>query len=106
MNHVAISVPSIVDAVAFYTTTCDFKLVGDTIHYLKRDESLNTSIFEMYLSSLKQVKVARMTTGNDVGLEIIEFVDPQCVPALEFEYNRGGWFHICLTYPDPDAFVD
>ena len=106
INHIAISVPSVVDAVAFYARVCGFKLVGDTIHHLKRDESPNTSIFEMYPPSLEQVKVAMMTTGSEVGLEIMEFVDPRCVPAPEFEYNRGGWFHICLTHPDPDAFVE
>jgi catechol 2,3-dioxygenase-like lactoylglutathione lyase family enzyme len=106
INHVAVSVPSVVDAVAFYANICGFKLVGDTIHHLKRDESPNTSIFEMYPPGLKQVKVAMMTTGSDVGLEIMEFVDPPCVPAPEFEYNRGGWFHVCLTHPDPDAFVE
>lgn len=106
INHIAVSVPSVVDAVAFYADLCGFKLVGDTTHHFKRDETSNTSIFETYPSSLKQVKVAMMTTGKDAGLEIMEFVDPPCVPAPEFEYNRGGWFHICLTDPDPNAFVE
>lgn len=98
--------PSATEAVAFYANVCGFKLVGDTIHHLQRDSSPNTAMFEMYPPGLKQVKVAMMTTGGEVGLEIMEFVDPAFVAAPEFEYNRGGWFHICITHPDPDAFVE
>jgi len=61
----------------------------------------------MYPPTLQKVKVAMMTTSNDVGFEIMEFVDPPFTPpASDFEYNRGGWFHICVTHPRPDEFVE
>jgi catechol 2,3-dioxygenase-like lactoylglutathione lyase family enzyme len=65
------------------------------------------AIFKMYPPSLNQVKVAMMTAGNEVGFEIMEFVDPPFKPAQGgFEYNRSGWFHICVTHPDPDGFAE
>lgn len=60
----------------------------------------------MYPPTLKKVKVAMMSTANDVGFEIMEFVDPPFMPASDFEYNRGGWFHICVTHANPDDFVE
>jgi catechol 2,3-dioxygenase-like lactoylglutathione lyase family enzyme len=109
LNHIALSVPSATSAVAFYTNVLGFNLIGNTVHDLQRAESPNAAIFEMYPPSLKHVKVAMMATGNEVGFEIMEFVDPPCmfVPAQGgFEYNRAGWFHICVTHPDPDGFVE
>lgn len=51
--------------------------------------------------------MAFLTTGNGVGFEIFEFIEPRTyVPKTEFEYNRGGFFHICVTDADPDSLAD
>ncbi len=50
-----------------------------------------------------------MATGNGVGLEIIEFVNPHTyLPTQKFEkdYQRGGFFHLCITDPDPDILAE
>lgn len=47
-----------------------------------------------------------MTTGNGVGFEVFQFVDPVFTRAeVDFEYNRGGFFHLCVTDPDPAALA-
>ena len=106
LNHIAVSVPSATDAVAFYSDIFGFELIGDTIHHIKRTETPESAIFAIYPSSLNEVKIAYMATGNGVGFEIFEFLDPLAyVPSESFEYHRGGFFHTCVTDSDPDALA-
>lgn len=60
-------------------------------------------IFKIYNSKLHKVKVAWLGTGNSVGFEVFEFIDPPHIAKPEFEYNRSGFFHIAVTAPDVDA---
>ncbi|KEF51220.1 uncharacterized protein A1O9_12723 [Exophiala aquamarina CBS 119918] len=67
----------------------------------------------MYGAKLQQVKVAFLATGNGVGFEIFEFVDPPHQGIHDslgtFEeggYARGGFFHIAITSADPAAVAE
>ncbi|OJD29516.1 glyoxalase [Diplodia corticola] len=101
-NHVGVSVSDAEATVAWYTKVLGFKLLG-TVCTITRAEHPEDAIFGIYPESLQEVKLAKMATGNGVGFEIFEFVNPKFQQAKEFEYNRGGFFHICVTDPDPDA---
>lgn len=63
----------------------------------------------VYAKELNSVKLAIMTTGNSVGFEIFEFVDPpydgKTGPTTwgPANYARGGFFHVAFTTPDPVA---
>jgi catechol-2,3-dioxygenase len=70
-----------------------------------RAEMPDGPIFKIYDSKLHKVKVAWLGTGNSVGFEIFEFIDPPHEPEPEFKYNRSGFFHIAVTAPDVDACV-
>ncbi|KAK5115007.1 hypothetical protein LTR85_010045 [Meristemomyces frigidus] len=67
---------------------------------------------KLYGNKLRKVKVVFLTTGNSVGFELFEFIDPPVKPAdmetwtLEEQYQRGGVFHFCLTVPEPQAVCD
>jgi hypothetical protein len=40
-------------------------------------------------------------TGNGVGLELFQFVEPVSEPAPEgLGWRRGGLWHVCFTHPD------
>jgi catechol 2,3-dioxygenase-like lactoylglutathione lyase family enzyme len=60
-------------------------------------------IFKIYPSSLQKVKCAWLSAGNGVGFEVFEFIEPKTVAPKSFEFTRGGFFHIAITVPDPDA---
>ncbi len=109
INHVGINVPDVEHAVRWYSSLFGFQLIGDTIHRTKRSENPESSKFGVYPPSLQELRVALMSTGNGVGLEVFEFVEPKtyvAVPEESFEYRRGGFFHICITDPNPDALAD
>ncbi|KAJ4250904.1 hypothetical protein NW762_011554 [Fusarium torreyae] len=48
-----------------------------------------------------------MATGNGVGFEIFEFINPRIKAAKTFEaeYERAGFFHICVTDADPEGLA-
>jgi hypothetical protein len=63
---------------------------------------------KIYGPTLRKAKVAFLTTGNGVGFEIFEFIDPPTRTVdmdnwtLEEQYQRGGVFHVAVTVLDPD----
>jgi hypothetical protein len=70
----------------------------------KRTEMPDGPIFKIYGNKLQKVKVAFLSTGNSVGFELFEFIDPPHQPKSndDFEYQRSGFFHIAVTAPDVD----
>ncbi|KAJ9143791.1 hypothetical protein NKR23_g6396 [Pleurostoma richardsiae] len=106
INHVAVSVADIEAVTRWYTEIMGFQVIGGKIAHIKRSEAPSAPIFAIYGDSLNEVKLAYMSTGNGVGFEVFEFVDPSFQAAGGgFEYRRGGFFHVCVTDPDPDALV-
>lgn len=63
-----------------------------------------------YPDSLQEAKMAWLVTGNGVGLELFEFLEPRS-PArtvsqsFEASYNQPGFFHFCVTDSDPEALA-
>lgn len=107
INHIALSVPAISDAVKWYQEILGFQLIGNTIHHIKRRDTPEAAIFHIYPSSLNEVKIAYMSTGNGVGFELFEFLDPKSyMPERSFEYHRGGFFHVCVTDADPEGLAE
>lgn len=55
---------------------------------------------------MRELKFAILASGNSVCIEVFQFIDPAPRPRdEEFEFNRVGFFHICITDPDPDMLV-
>lgn len=100
-NHVGVSVPDAATVVEWYSRVLGFKLIGPIVH-IKRSENPEDPIFMIYPDTLQEVKLAKMTTGNGVGFEVFEFVTPKMKESAFFEYERRGFFHICVTDANPD----
>lgn len=83
-----------------------FQIMGGKIAHIKRSESPDSPIFAIYGDSLQEVRLAYMATGNGVGFEVFQFINPGFEKRdQEFDYHRSGFFHICVTDPDPDTLV-
>lgn len=101
------SVPDIDAVTKWYTKVFGFQIVGGRILHIKRSEQPASPIFAIYGESLNEVRMAYMTTGNGVGFEVFEFIDPIFkTNDADFEYDRGGYFHICFTDPNPDELAE
>ncbi|KAJ3529025.1 hypothetical protein NM208_g9942 [Fusarium decemcellulare] len=105
INHVGVSVNDIEAVTKWYTEVMGFTLANNKIKHIKRSEDPGNGIFRIYPESLQEVKLAFMITGNGVGFEVFEFLDPIHQKVSSFEYNRGGFFHLCVTDPDPEGLL-
>ena len=110
LNHVAVSVPDCAAAVSWYTGILGFKMLQPAIRTTERLATPSAPMFAIYPPSLQKVKMAFLGTGNGVGFEVFEFLDPAFSPAAaSFEkggYAHGGFFHICVTDPEPDRLAE
>lgn len=97
-----IAVPDIDAAIEWYTTVLGFRQLND-IWTIDRAATPNSTLFRVYGQQCNKVKLATLTSGNAVGLELFEFVDPKMAHPAEFDFTRGGFFHICITDPDPES---
>ena len=111
VNHIAIAVESVDKASEWYGKHLGFRRIRNDRTTDRCCDSPDSPIFRIYGDKLNKVKVAWLSTGNGVGFEIFEFIDPPTKSAaeinkdwsLENQYQRGGYFHLGVTAPDPDA---
>lgn len=107
INHVACSCTDLEALVSWYTRNLGFQVIG-AIRHFKRAENPDpfNTIFVSYPETMKELKFAILTSGNGVGLELFQFIDPPPVPRDQtFEFTRVGFFHICITDPDPERLL-
>jgi catechol 2,3-dioxygenase-like lactoylglutathione lyase family enzyme len=107
INHVGISVTDLEKAIEFYTQTFGFKVLNkETID--TDGSSMSALIFkDIFKGRLKIVNAAWLNSGNGVGLEIFEFVDPKAErPTDCFENWKKHFTHICITDPNVDELCN
>ncbi|KAF5003206.1 hypothetical protein FDECE_10224 [Fusarium decemcellulare] len=108
-NHVAISVPDAAAAVKWYTEVLGFRVLVP-LSTSKPAGAKGPLVTAIYGEELKEMKLAILTGGNDIGVEIFQFVDPPYDGPAEREswgprtYTRGGFFHICITVPNVEEY--
>ncbi|KAF5562141.1 glyoxalase family, partial [Fusarium pseudoanthophilum] len=107
-NHIAISVPDAEAAVQWYTEILGFRVIVPVTTRRNTDAEGADMLTALYGPEMKEMKLAILSTGNDVGVEIFEFVDPPYNgPAKRIDwdtdtYTQGGVFHFCFTVADVD----
>ncbi|RFU29323.1 hypothetical protein B7463_g7007, partial [Scytalidium lignicola] len=109
-NHIGISVPDCDFAVKWYSEIFGFRQLRPSVR-MNRSEDPNGIIFRIYGEELQEVKVAYLGTGNSVGFEIFEFINPRyngSASTTTFKgenWISGGFFHIAITAPEPEVLV-
>ncbi|KAF5010404.1 hypothetical protein FDECE_3456 [Fusarium decemcellulare] len=110
-NHIAIAVPDGEAAVEWYTKVLGFEVLIP-LTTRKASDPEGPLLTAIYGKELKEMKLAILSAGNDVGVEIFEFVDPPYNGPKERidwnpnTYTRGGVFHYCFTVFDLDDRVE
>jgi catechol 2,3-dioxygenase-like lactoylglutathione lyase family enzyme len=106
VNHIAIAVPDVEAAVKWYTEILGFRKLRQSVRLTDRRLTPGAALFSIYPDELQSVKIAFLVSGNGVGIELFEFIEPKMEEPASFKLTRGGVFHICLTAPDPDALCE
>ncbi|KAL6249678.1 hypothetical protein RBB50_003533 [Rhinocladiella similis] len=110
INHIALSVPNLEDAIKFYTSAFNVRQINDIMVIdLKGEESGPLNL--IYGEEVRQLRMCFLSAGNNVGLELFEFINPPYTGAAapgwnREKYTRGGVFHFCFTDPDPLATLE
>lgn len=106
--HLGITVPDLDAAVEWYSRVLGFRLIsppGETV--IAAGGQMAEMCADIFGEGLRSFKSAHLSTANGVALELLEFVDPPVEPPADnFEYWRGGFFHLCVVDPDIDGLVE
>ena len=109
-NHVGINVQDVDAAVAWYQQVFGFEVIIPPFDIVAGEGEPGQRFARLAGSSFGKTRVAYLTTGNGIGIEMFEFTDPQTGDFPENdsplgEYWRPGLWHFAITSPDVDAFI-
>ncbi|KAF2165396.1 hypothetical protein M409DRAFT_24246 [Zasmidium cellare ATCC 36951] len=107
LDHVGVSVADLEMATKWYSENLGFRILKSKVHF-KRDPQ-NTRhedihLFQVYPEPLNEAYVSFLVSGNGIGIELFEFVDPKHDTTLPFGpqlWTQTGCFHFALTDADP-----
>jgi catechol-2,3-dioxygenase len=113
MNHIGISVTDIDVAMNWYHRILGFTVISAPVDIaINNATSIGRLLGQMYGPEMKRVKMGHMTASNGIGLEFFQFVDPPTrrqnisnQSGQKFDYTQAGFFHICITDPNPEELV-
>jgi catechol 2,3-dioxygenase-like lactoylglutathione lyase family enzyme len=101
INHVAISVPDLEKAVIWYTHVLGFTVIKNAAEFVADNTLKGRAVKDIHGTKFKKMKMAWLSSANQVGFEIIEYVEPKAEKRQDdFEYWKSGIIHICVTDPD------
>lgn len=103
INHIGLCVDDIEAGVTWYSKVFGFTMLDGPFDICD-DGSDDIEVARVMLGTdLNHLRVAHMASGDGVGLEIFQFVDP-AIPNTEAAGEwRRRFFHICITHPDVAA---
>lgn len=101
INHIAISVPNLDEAVKWYMEVLGFAAIKQAVEIVADDSLKGRAIKDIHGPKIKKMRMAWLSSANQVGFEIIEYVQPEAERRTDnFEYWKSGLIHICITDPD------
>jgi catechol 2,3-dioxygenase-like lactoylglutathione lyase family enzyme len=101
VNHIGISVPDLEKAIDFYSEVIGFNIIKGPVNIVPDTPGIGLIGKNIFGPQFKEVKIAWLNSGNNVGLEIFQFIDPKAeLRSDNFEYWKSGFFHICITDPN------
>ena len=103
INHVGVTVPDIYAAIDWYEAIFGFRcIMGPRLL-----DGGHTEAAAVFNNRLRRALQAHLLTGNSVGIELFQFVDPPTHEPSDEPVrwlDRGLW-HLCITHPDVPGMV-
>ena len=101
LNHVAITVTDLEQAVKWYQKVLGFRLIGGPVEFVTDASLAGRALKDIYGENLKKMRTSWLLSENNVGLEIIEFVEAKSQRRNDdFKHWKSGIIHICITDPN------
>jgi catechol 2,3-dioxygenase-like lactoylglutathione lyase family enzyme len=94
-------VPDLDLAVKWYKEVFGFTVVREPIEFVPDETLKGMAVKDIHGPSLKKVRMVWLSSANQVGFEIFEYIEPKAERRTNnFEYWKSGFIHICITDPD------
>ncbi len=107
MNHIGINFPDLDAAFPWYRDVLECYVLSEPAEATDDGTLYGNVVKDIFGDRFKKVRIAHLTTGCGVGIEMFEFHEPKTyVPENTFDYARSGIFHFCLTTADIDATAE
>jgi catechol 2,3-dioxygenase-like lactoylglutathione lyase family enzyme len=102
INHTAVSVPDLDQAIKWHIEVLGFTMVRGPVEFLADDSLPGRAVRDIHGPDLKKMRIAWLSSGNQVGFEIFEYIEPKAQRRTtdNFEYWKSGFTHICITDPN------
>jgi lactoylglutathione lyase family protein len=104
-SHIGISVPNVEKAVEFYTKVMGWYTIMEPTLITEDDSPIGEMCTEVFGEKWEKFKIAHLSTGNHIGVEIFEFKNQEN-PENNFEYWKTGIFHFCVQDPDVEGLAE
>ncbi len=105
LSHIGISVPDVGKAVEFYREVMGWYLImKPTVISEESDTPIGQMCIDAFGSGWGSFKIAHMSTGDRIGVEMFEFQNNE--KPKEFEFWRTGTFHFGIQDPNIEALVE
>lgn len=105
MSHIGLSVPNLEKAVEFYREVMGWYVIMEPTE-IEEDSSTSIGVMcaDVFGEGWGGFKIAHMSTGDKMGVELFEFRNNQ--QPNEFEYYKTGTFHFCVQDPNLEELVE
>jgi catechol 2,3-dioxygenase-like lactoylglutathione lyase family enzyme len=105
INHIGLTVPHIFEAIDWYVQVMGCRhIMGPRV--LQPASSATHETASILGPHFRKAYQAHLLTGNGVGLELFEFVDPAVQRRQDnCEYWMQGYWHLCFTDPNIEALA-
>ena len=106
INHIAISVPDVERALKWYQEVMGFTIIRGPTELATDDTQIGNVLQNIFGSKFKKLRIVWMSSANNVGFEIFQFIEPkQLIENKQIEYWRGGVIHIAVTERNIEGLV-
>lgn len=99
-SHIGLSVPDIQKAVDFYKNVMNWYVIMEpTLVKEEKDTAIGIMCIDVFGEGWEEFKIAHLSTGNGIGIEIFEFSQNN-KPKHEFNPYPTGVFHFSVKDPN------
>lgn len=99
LAHVGLTVPDLDAAVAWYTEVLGLVALGAPATVRAGDGYAGAAASDVFKAGFGEVRIAHLSCGNGVGLELFEFAEPAVEPSRE-DHRHARITHLCFLAPD------
>jgi 4-hydroxyphenylpyruvate dioxygenase-like putative hemolysin len=75
INHIAVSMTNLDKAVKWYQEVFGFNVINGPVEIVADDSSLGMVVKDIHGPNFKKMRVVWLSSGNQVGIEIFEYLD-------------------------------